>query len=74
MSAAAPPRIDLRAAQRADVPLILGFVRELADYERLADTVVVVPSEQYSEPVTVGEYTKAVSNLDCDPTAIFNRM
>ena len=36
-------------------------------------TVVVVPSEQYSEPVTVGEYTKAVSNLDCDPTAIFNR-
>ena len=40
MSAAAPPRIDLRAAQRADVPLILGFVRELADYERLADAVV----------------------------------
>lgn len=40
MSPAAPPRITLRAAQRADVPLILAFVRELAEYERLADAVV----------------------------------
>ena len=40
MSAAAPPRIDLRAARRADVPVILAFVRELAEYERLADAVV----------------------------------
>lgn len=53
-------------------PAIKGISEK--EYERLADTVVVVPSEQYSEPVTVGEYTKAVSNLDCDPTAIFNRM
>lgn len=54
------------------IPAIKGISEK--EYERLADTVVVVPSEQYSEPVTVGEYTKAVSNLDCDPTAIFNRM
>ena len=40
MTPGAPPRIDLRAAQRADVPLILAFVRELAEYERLADAVV----------------------------------
>lgn len=53
-------------------PAIKGISEK--EYERLADTVVVVPSEQYSEPVTVGEYTKAVSNLDCDSTAIFNRM
>lgn len=53
-------------------PAIKGISEK--EYERLADTVVVVPSEQYSEPVAVGEYTKAVSNLDCDPTAIFNRM
>ncbi|MBP7624306.1 MAG: GNAT family N-acetyltransferase [Xanthomonadales bacterium] len=30
----------LRAATRADVPLILGFIRELAEYERLLDQVV----------------------------------
>lgn len=62
----APEQLGLRT------PAIKGISEK--EYERLADTVVVVPSEQYSEPVTVGEYTKAVSNLDCDPTAIFNRM
>ena len=40
MTPGAPPRIDLRAARRADVPVILAFVRELAEYERLADAVV----------------------------------
>ena len=34
-SAANPPRID--AATPADVPLILALIRELADYERMAD-------------------------------------
>ena len=32
------PRI--RRAERADVPLVLGLIRELAEYERLADQVV----------------------------------
>lgn len=36
----APSGLTLRAAQRADVALILAFVRELAEYERLADAVV----------------------------------
>lgn len=42
------------------------------EYEQLADAVVVVPADP--EPLAVGEYTKAVSNMDYDPTAIFNRM
>ena len=33
-----PPRI--RRAERSDVPLVLGLIRELAGYERLADHVV----------------------------------
>ncbi len=44
------------------------------EYERLADAVVVVPAEPETEPLAVGEYTKAVSNMDIDPLAIFNRM
>jgi GNAT superfamily N-acetyltransferase len=36
-SAPAPLRIE--PAVRADVPLILGFIRELADYERMLDKV-----------------------------------
>lgn len=30
----------LRAATRADVPMILGFIRDLAEYEKLLDQVV----------------------------------
>ena len=44
------------------------------EYERLADEVVAVPIEPTAEPLAVGEYTKAVSNMDFDPTAIFSRM
>ncbi|MFN3321983.1 MAG: GNAT family N-acetyltransferase [Bryobacteraceae bacterium] len=33
-------RLTIRPAARSDVPLILQFIRELAEYERLADTVV----------------------------------
>ena len=33
-------RIRIRSAARADVPLILAFIRELAEYERLAHEVV----------------------------------
>lgn len=31
--------ISVRAAERSDVPLILAFIRELAEYERLAHAV-----------------------------------
>src|SRR5438105_35075 len=32
-------RIRIQPARRDDVPLILSFIRDLAEYERLADTV-----------------------------------
>jgi len=32
--------VEIRPARSADVPLILAFIRELAEYERLAHTVV----------------------------------
>ncbi len=32
--------LSLRLAQQSDVPLILNFIRGLAEYERLADSVV----------------------------------
>lgn len=34
------PGVRLRAATPADLPLILGYIRALADYERLSDQVV----------------------------------
>ena len=34
---------EFRFAQRADVPLILRFIRELAEYEELADQVTATP-------------------------------
>lgn len=40
MSNAASPEIRIRAAVPADVPLILAFVRELAEYERAPNAVV----------------------------------
>jgi GNAT superfamily N-acetyltransferase len=32
--------VTFRSAERADVPLILRFIRDLAEYERMADQVV----------------------------------
>jgi hypothetical protein len=34
------PNLEIRAAAPDDVPLILSFVRELAEYERLSHEVV----------------------------------
>ena len=44
------------------------------EYERLADLLMVIPAEQSVEPVTLGEYTKAVSNMDYDPMVALNRL
>ena len=44
------------------------------EFERLADAVTVLPTEPATEPLAVGEYTKVVSNMDFDPTAVFSRM
>ncbi|HEX7081445.1 MAG TPA: GNAT family N-acetyltransferase [Gammaproteobacteria bacterium] len=36
----AGPRLTVRTAEADDVPALLGFIRELADYERLSHEVV----------------------------------
>ena len=41
--------ITIRNAVAADLDLIIGFIRALADYERLADAVVL-------DPVTMGSH------------------
>ena len=53
-------------------PAIKGISER--EFERLADAVMAVPAEPISEPIAVGEYTKAVSNKEYDPASIFNRM
>jgi GNAT superfamily N-acetyltransferase len=37
--------IHIRPARRADAALVLGFIRELAEYERLAHQVVATPAD-----------------------------
>ncbi|MBM3346390.1 MAG: GNAT family N-acetyltransferase [Betaproteobacteria bacterium] len=34
------PTLSIRPATRADIPAVLGFIRELADYEKLSHLVV----------------------------------
>ena len=36
---ASPPKLAIRPAEPGDVPLILGFIRELAEYEKAAHEV-----------------------------------
>lgn len=45
-----------------------------AEYERLADEMYATPQESAAEPVSYGEYTKAVSNMDYDPNSALNRL
>lgn len=42
------PGAVIRMAEREDIPLVLGFVRELAEYERMSDEVVAT-EELYAE-------------------------
>ena len=42
------PLLSIRPADRDDIPLILGFIRELAEYEKLADQAIADP-EQMAE-------------------------
>ncbi len=42
------PLLNIRPAGRDDIPLILGFIRELAEYEKLADQAIADP-EQMAE-------------------------
>jgi GNAT superfamily N-acetyltransferase len=61
-------RCRIRPAQREDVPLILGLIRELAEYERLADQAV--GTEKQLERHLFGERAAAealVAELDGQP-------
>ena len=58
------PEIELRTATERDVPLILSFVRELAEYERLSHEVVATEEllraslfgERPAAEVVIGNY------------------
>ena len=39
------PAFNIRFAVREDIPTLLGFIRELADYEHMLDAVVADPDE-----------------------------
>ncbi len=41
----APQALRIEPAQRADAPLLVALVRELADYERLLDAVRITPDD-----------------------------
>ncbi len=41
----APQAFRIEPAQRADAPLLVALVRELADYERLLDAVRITPDD-----------------------------
>jgi GNAT superfamily N-acetyltransferase len=43
--AAAPVSITIEPATEQDVPLVLGFIRALGDYERLGDEVVATEAD-----------------------------
>ena len=55
---------EIRPATRADVPTILGLIRELADYERLSEEVVATEEDLHQQlfgqqpvaEVLIGEY------------------
>lgn len=58
------PDFIIRKADRSDVPLILSFIRELAEYEKLLDEVTATESqlaetlygENPTAEVVIGEY------------------
>lgn len=55
--------ITIRPAQESEVPLILAFVRELADYERLADCVTA--TEESLRASLFGERRYAETLFGC---------
>lgn len=52
-----PEKFDIRAAQEKDVPAILSFIRELAEYEKL--THEVVATEEKLRQTLFGEHRYA---------------
>jgi hypothetical protein len=47
-AAAGSAGFELRAAQPQDVPAIVGLIRELAEFEKLAHLVVLEPDQPRS--------------------------
>jgi len=68
-SPAMPARVSIRYATAADVPQVLGFIRELAVYERLADQVVATEADLAAALFGPRPYAEVV--LGClDATAV----
>lgn len=66
--------VDVRPAQKSDLPVILNFIRKLAEYERLSHEVVV--EEEILErwlfgPKPVAEVALACSNRQSVGFAVF---
>lgn len=49
--------LDIKFAERKDIPLILGFIKELAGYEKLAHEVVA--TEEQLEITLFGDNPRA---------------
>ena len=58
MSAA--PELSINIATEEDVSLILGFIRALAEYERLADAVVATEEKLRSSLFGTRPYAECV--------------
>jgi GNAT superfamily N-acetyltransferase len=60
------PRLEIRSATKSDVPVILSFIKKLADYERLAHEMVATEGmlrktlfgRQRTAEVAIGYYKK----------------
>ena len=57
MSKAKPSLFSIRKAEKEDVPIILEFIKALADYEKLSD--MVVATEEKLASTLFGERTVA---------------
>lgn len=69
------PRISLRPATEADVPLIVELVHELADYERLADECVAAADSVRRALFEAKDAEAVIAESDGDPAgyALFFR-
>jgi GNAT superfamily N-acetyltransferase len=64
--ASSVPRLEIRSATKSDVPVILSFIKKLADYERLSHKMVATEEllrktlfgRQRTAEVAIGYYKK----------------
>jgi GNAT superfamily N-acetyltransferase len=64
--ASSVPRLEIRSATKSDVPVILSFIKKLADYERLSHEMVATEEllrktlfgRQRTAEVAIGYYKK----------------